>query len=58
MPFYFSFSFLSITMSEEAIHLSVPQRIIIKFLAREDIKATEILPGLGIQFEDKILRKS
>lgn len=45
-------------MSEQQVHPSVAQRIIIKFLTREGVKATEIFQRLTAQFGDQTLSRT
>jgi transposase len=42
-------------MSEAKVHVSVEQRIIIKFLTKEGCKASEICSGLKKQYGEKTL---
>ncbi|XP_060822306.1 histone-lysine N-methyltransferase SETMAR-like [Bombus pascuorum] len=45
-------------MSEQQVHLSVAQRIIIKFLTHEGVKPIEILQRLTAQFGDQTLSRA
>ncbi|KYN27549.1 hypothetical protein ALC57_03061 [Trachymyrmex cornetzi] len=45
-------------MSEQEVHTSVEQRIIIKFLSREGVKPAEILHRLTAQFAEKTLSRT
>lgn len=47
-----------IKMSEQEVHTSIAQRIIIKFLAREGVKPSEILWRLTAQFEENTLSRT
>ena len=42
-------------MSEQEVHASVAQRVIIKFLSKEGVKRAEILNRLQEQFGDDTL---
>ena len=45
-------------MSKQAVPASVAQRIIIKFLAKEGVKSSEILTKLLAQFGEETLSKT
>ncbi|KYN13981.1 hypothetical protein ALC57_13811 [Trachymyrmex cornetzi] len=45
-------------MSEQEVHTSVEQRIIIEFLLREGVKPAEILRRLTVQFAEKTLSRT
>lgn len=47
----------AVTMSEQAVHVSVEQRIIIKFLTNEGVSPTDILRRLYAQFGEKTLSR-
>ncbi|KAJ8962762.1 hypothetical protein NQ318_001161 [Aromia moschata] len=45
-------------MSKKRMHVSVEQRIIIKFLAKDGVNPTEMLRRLQTQFRDNTLSKT
>ncbi|KAJ8946264.1 hypothetical protein NQ318_004633 [Aromia moschata] len=45
-------------MSEQEVHTSVAQRIIVRFLANEGVKSNEILTRLRVQFGDDTLSQT
>jgi len=44
-----------ITISKRVVHSAFAQRIIVKFLTNDNLKAAEILTGLRAQFGDETL---
>jgi hypothetical protein len=51
-------SVIIITMSEQAVHASVAQRIIIKFLSGEGVKPAQIFRRFTEQFKEETLSRA